>query len=315
MSPLSNRGGPVMISASMRALRATHSPSSATQPWTRVPRLTCAPASPKRCYSSEPPKAFLRNLTLEDARKMIVWPFWAVNGLVFFWWQQAKVDANQRQKARPGDAGSVTMPRYIPESERYRRINEMQEGYTVSLKNVREGRWRTVLTSAISHEGLGHMIFNMISFNAFVSAASLYNWRRKGQFEAAGLGASGVVTGLSAAAALTVPFAPFQIFFIPIAIPLWVLSLGYVAYDTYRLNSVNSKVGHAAHLGGAAFGVLFYMLRLRKLGGVPDVFRYYKNVYFPGKRPNLPPSRPAPPPLQRPAAPKEKTAKGNKKHR
>jgi membrane associated rhomboid family serine protease len=41
--------------------------------------------------------------------------------------------------------------------------------------------------------------------------------------------------------------------------------LGYAAYDGYYLNSENSRIGHAGHLGGLAFGIGYYLLRLRGL--------------------------------------------------
>lgn len=82
-----------------------------------------------------------------------------------------------------------------------------------------------------------------------------------------GLGASGMVMGAGATAACLMPFAPMQIMFIPINIPLWVLTLGYAALDTYFLHS-NSPIGHAAHLGGAIYGAAFYLAYLRNYGGV-----------------------------------------------
>ena len=42
---------------------------------------------------------------------------------------------------------------------------------------------------------------------------------------------------------------------------------GYTYYDTYYLDHPMSRTGHAAHLGGGAFGVAFYFLFLRRLGG------------------------------------------------
>lgn len=70
------------------------------------------------------------------------------------------------------------------------------------------------------------------------------------------------------------PWAPFQIILIPVDIPLWVLMIGYIAYDSYRLNSNESTIGHSAHLGGSAFGILFYSLFLRKYGGLSTLLRW-----------------------------------------
>lgn len=72
--------------------------------------------------------------------------------------------------------------------------------------------------------------------------------------------------GVGAVATCLVPFAPMQIMFIPINIPLWVLTIVYAAVDTYYLHS--TSVGHAAHLGGSIFGVCYYFTFLKRFGGV-----------------------------------------------
>lgn len=76
------------------------------------------------------------------------------------------------------------------------------------------------------------------------------------------LGASGCVMGVGTVAAFLYPTTTFQIYGI-IPVPLWVLMAGYAVYDGYYLNSSNSRIGHAGHLGGGAFGVLYYFFSLR----------------------------------------------------
>jgi membrane associated rhomboid family serine protease len=46
---------------------------------------------------------------------------------------------------------------------------------------------------------------------------------------------------------------------------LWATVAGYAVYDGYYLNDNKSRVGHAGHLGGLAFGIAYYLLRLRGL--------------------------------------------------
>ena len=87
-----------------------------------------------------------------------------------------------------------------------------------------------------------------------------------------GLGASGMVMGVGAAATFLMPFAGMQIFPIPITIPLWMLTALYVGVDTYFLHA-NSPVGHSAHLGGSVFGFLYYFVHLRRYGGVWQMLR------------------------------------------
>ncbi|KAI1414204.1 hypothetical protein F5Y13DRAFT_18259 [Hypoxylon sp. FL1857] len=214
--------------------------------------------------------------------RRIIWPFIGANGLVFLWWTDARMRLDRGRHAEPDDFSH------------YEGIKYMLDNYTLNMKNLREGRWYTILSSTISHINLAHLVFNMISFNAFTrcaveiaglraptilllglgsavasGGASILNWYRKGTYDAGCLGASGVVSGIGAAMACIVPNQPFNILFIPVGIPLWVLMVGYITYDSYGLSHPEkSNIGHAAHLGGAAFGVLYYVfgfrLRLRR---------------------------------------------------
>jgi membrane associated rhomboid family serine protease len=79
-----------------------------------------------------------------------------------------------------------------------------------------------------------------------------------------GLGFSGALMGITSVAACLAPRAQVQLYGI-IPMPLWGIVLGYAAYDGYYLNNANSRIGHAGHLGGLAFGIGYYLLRLRGL--------------------------------------------------
>lgn len=88
----------------------------------------------------------------------------------------------------------------------------------------------------------------------------------------AALGASGVVTGFSAAATCLMPFARMGFMFIPVAMPMWVMTGVYLGVDLYLLGS-NDNVGHDAHIGGALCGMLYYAVFLRKFGGISSMLR------------------------------------------
>ncbi|KAK7743368.1 hypothetical protein SLS62_010642 [Diatrype stigma] len=232
-------------------------------------------------------------------KRLVVWPFIGINVVVFLWWQSAEAEArrNGRDLARTPQQRAVGARNTIDINDPATgQLKHMMSNYTLSLRNMREGRWHTLLTCAISHATLDHLVFNMISFNAFAGfaimsgvplptllalgvgsglasdMACLYDWNRKRK-ETPGLGASGVISGLGTAMACMRPMASFGIILIPVGIPLSLLMVGYIAYDSYRLNSEESNVGHSAHLGGSAFGVVFYMLFLRKYGGVWNMLR------------------------------------------
>ncbi|KAI0379856.1 hypothetical protein F5Y04DRAFT_258490 [Hypomontagnella monticulosa] len=237
-------------------------------------------------------------------RYLLIWSFICANGIVFIWWGQAKLRLHEGRRTNP------------PSPARYEALQYMLQNYTLSIENLREGRWHTILTNAISHNDLSHLLFNMMGFHVFTrcaieaglrtpallalgvgsalasSMAALLDWRRKHTYNVYGLGASGVVSGVGTAMACMMPYAQFQLMFIPVNIPLWVLSLGYIACDMYQLNSEKSGIGHAAHLGGAGFGILFYAVWLRKFGGVAALWRLYMGR---SKLPSSPPSPPRPP--------------------
>ncbi|KAK5715670.1 hypothetical protein LTR17_016739 [Elasticomyces elasticus] len=80
------------------------------------------------------------------------------------------------------------------------------------------------------------------------------------------LGASGLVAGAGAAATCLMPFAEMQVAYVPFPVPLWMVTAGYAAWDTYMLRAETSQIAHAAHLGGVLFGVAYYLAFLRNLG-------------------------------------------------
>lgn len=82
-----------------------------------------------------------------------------------------------------------------------------------------------------------------------------------------GLGFSGALMGVTSVAACLAPTAKVQLYGI-IPIPLWGVVLGYAAYDGYYLNDDNSRIAHSGHLGGLAFGLAYYVLKLRGVRGM-----------------------------------------------
>ena len=155
------------------------------------------------------------------------------------------------------------------------------------------GRWWTAVTSVFNHSGILHLGFNMLStyylggmvasipgitpvrFLTIVLGSGIcgslgflaqrYNTikdPRRGD-NVRGLGFSGAVTGLGVVAAFVYPRTKMMLYGI-IPAPLWALMLGFVAYDGYYMNDSNSRIAHAGHLGGAAFGAMYFLLRMRR---------------------------------------------------
>jgi membrane associated rhomboid family serine protease len=154
-----------------------------------------------------------------------------------------------------------------------------------------------MVTSEFSHRDLRHYGFNMFAFYQlskvliwshvpassivililgsaiaasgaflldFSSRAALSNQPSNPIVRQVGLGASGVVMGVTGAVACMAPKLMVYLFGV-IPVPMWLFGVGTALYDTYFLGG-NTGVGHSAHLGGAAFGVAYYFLRLRSYG-------------------------------------------------
>lgn len=202
--------------------------------------------------------------------------------------------------------------RYAIAKKDQKLLRGLTENFTTSLNNWKEGRVWTLVTSAFSHIQPMHLAFNCITFYAFgtilatvpavgsghifalcmgsaIVGSYAFIYRRLQKSPASqksgwgpfttrredherGLGASGMVMGAGAAATCLRPFTPMSLMFIPIPIPLWVLTLLYAGFDTYYLHS-HDAVGHDAHLGGSVFGALYYLAFLRRGGGIASMLR------------------------------------------
>ena len=77
------------------------------------------------------------------------------------------------------------------------------------------------------------------------------------------IGASGAVLAVLVLCACHFPTRIIRLMFL-IPIPLWLFVVGYVAYNAYTLLAQQETgVGVSAHLGGAAFGFLYYRFHWR----------------------------------------------------
>jgi len=167
---------------------------------------------------------------------------------------------------------------------------------TLNLSEFQKGSYLPILTSTFTHLDIGHIFSNMFTayfLGSFLASAPAITplryltiavgsglagsvghlFSRYYQIQAQapgtrdtmrGLGFSGSVMGISTVAACLAPQTRVAIWGI-IPMPLWALVTGYAVYDGYYLNSVDSRIGHAGHLGGLTFGLLYYIARLRGL--------------------------------------------------
>jgi membrane associated rhomboid family serine protease len=170
----------------------------------------------------------------------------------------------------------------------------MNTHFTVGPAGVtRDFYLHTLLTSAISHEDLGHIFFNMLFLwflgqdvervygrnNFFwlyaccgiLASAAHVGLALARHSPTPALGASGAVMGIAVLAAIFDPDRPIHLFgVIPLKLK-WLVAL-YIVMDllgTVQTGDGISRgdgVAHAAHLGGALGGAIFWKFDLRVFG-------------------------------------------------
>jgi membrane associated rhomboid family serine protease len=127
----------------------------------------------------------------------------------------------------------------------------------------------TIITSMFVHGSFAHIIFNMISLY-FLGSFFLRAAEEKSFLAVyflgglagnllfillanpltTGIGASGAIFAIGGALAVTVPRVPVYIFFIPVAMPLWVAIL------IFFFLSFLPGIAWQAHLGGLLLGLI-----------------------------------------------------------
>ncbi|BEV03389.1 MULTISPECIES: rhomboid family intramembrane serine protease [Chryseobacterium] len=108
-------------------------------------------------------------------------------------------------------------------------------------------------------QGFGNLGFLIIYFGSILlgNMFSLFVYQRQPWYSA--IGASGGVSGILFASIALIPHLEIYMFFIPIGIPGYIFGLVYFSYSVYMMLNPNhnDNIGHAAHLGGAFFGLIY----------------------------------------------------------
>lgn len=137
-----------------------------------------------------------------------------------------------------------------------------------------------LISAGFLHADLMHLLFNMMTLYFFAPIVvqafgdvgflvvyfgsillgnlfSLYLYKNQSWYSA--IGASGGVSGILFASIAMIPDLGIYFFFIPIPIPGYIFGFLYFAYSVYMMlyPKEQDNIGHAAHLGGAFFGLLF----------------------------------------------------------
>jgi membrane associated rhomboid family serine protease len=153
---------------------------------------------------------------------------------------------------------------------------------------VREkNEYYRLATYGLVHGSIGHLFFNMLTLYFFGrvmesfydSALGNYGFvffyvlglivsilptylKHRDDPNYRSLGASGAVCGVLFGFILIEPWSSMYIIPIPVPIPAIVFAVMYVAYSIYANSrdpdpTVKTRIGHSAHLWGAAYGVIF----------------------------------------------------------
>jgi rhomboid-like protein len=163
----------------------------------------------------------------------------------------------------------------------------MQDNFLCSLEAVRAGRIWTLLTACFSQMSVDHLLFNMLALFVFgqgvtrvlgyrallslylvggvVSMAAHVLFSLATGMDVPALGASGAVMAISVLFAALFPNQRLLLmFFIPV--PAAIAVGLYIVLDLLGTfgGGFGDNVAHAAHLGGAAYGLLYWALWVRR---------------------------------------------------
>lgn len=140
--------------------------------------------------------------------------------------------------------------------------------------------YHRVFTSALIHADWMHVIFNLMALHSFgrsleerhgpwvltfiyvvsiLGGSMLSLWLHRNE-EYSALGASGGVCGVMFATIFLVPGTSVMLFLIPIPVPGPIFALLYLVGTFIALKQGGGRIGHDAHFGGAAVGLLLALL-------------------------------------------------------
>lgn len=198
-----------------------------------------------------------------------LWVLLGMNALVYVGWQLALRNASPNPILASRDPF----------------VAFMSNNFTVSLDGVLSGRVWTLLTTAFSHVDPMHLLFNCLALwvfgrdvlrvcgslafvhlyvvGALLASVGHLAYSLVASDPSPALGASGAAMAISVVYAALFPRRILLInFFIPVPAALAVAV--YVVLDLIgALGGNTDNVAHAAHLGGAVYGFLFWLVWVR----------------------------------------------------
>jgi membrane associated rhomboid family serine protease len=138
-----------------------------------------------------------------------------------------------------------------------------------------------LVTSGFVHAGVGHMIFNLITFYSFAFKlesvmgsfrfVALYFsallvgglgtvFKHRNDPNYASLGASGAILGVLFASIVYFPHQSLFILPLPVPIPAPLFAVGYLVFSWYSSRTNRGQINHDAHIFGALTGLAFVLI-------------------------------------------------------
>ncbi len=158
----------------------------------------------------------------------------------------------------------------------------MGDHFIVSFDSAFHRPW-TLLTAIFSHRDPVHLAFNLLAlwvfgspvervmgpfrftllylFGGLAGSAAYVLWAALTGTPVGALGASGAVMAVATVYGLWFPRRTLMINFI-LPVPAWLAVILFVAFDLFGMLGGGGRTAYAAHLGGAALGLLAALPRL-----------------------------------------------------
>ena len=206
-------------------------------------------------------------LTKLENNNALIYGIMGTNVLVFGAWYQSRTD--------------YALNRFM--------VNNFTTSYHSVLKRY---KLHTLVTSMFSHMNISHLALNMVTLYFFGSQAlavlgarsfmALYfgggitasgchvllpyivpdSWSRRLRHSmyANALGASGAVSAVVAWSIFNAPFSIVYVYFV-LPVPAALFGVLYLSSEFWDLYQGGSGSGNAAHIGGAAFGASYFLLK------------------------------------------------------
>ena len=148
--------------------------------------------------------------------------------------------------------------------------------------------WYRFITCGFIHADIPHLLFNMYSFYLFGGAVEYFfkenfgdrsyflyillyitsliaclvptYYKQIDNYRYYSLGASGAVSAIVFVYIFIAPMQELQLMFIPIGLPAFIFGLIYLGVSAYLSKRGNSNINHSAHLWGAVYGIIFFIV-------------------------------------------------------